>query len=97
VALWHLPLIGDTGPAGIGTTFVITFVYVWLFNRTGGSVLLVLVFHSAQGFITMGDLGYAGADLARLQWIELAAWAVVAAALIGLDRAAWRSPGRGTR
>jgi uncharacterized protein len=97
VALWHLPLIGDTGPAGIITTFVITFVYVWLFNRTGGSVLLVLVFHSAQGFITMGDLGYTDADLARQEWIELAAWAVVAAALVGFDRAAWRAPLGGTR
>jgi membrane protease YdiL (CAAX protease family) len=92
VALWHLPLIGDTGPAGIITTFVITFVYVWLFNRTGGSVLLVLVFHSAQGFITMRDLGYTGAALARQEWVELAAWAIVAGLLIGCDRAAWRAP-----
>jgi membrane protease YdiL (CAAX protease family) len=97
VALWHLPLVGDTGPAGIITTFVITFVYVWLFNRTGGSVLLVLLFHSAQGFITFGDLGYTGSDLARLQWVELAAWAIVAATLIALDRAAWRSSVDGTR
>jgi membrane protease YdiL (CAAX protease family) len=97
VALWHLPLVGDTGPAGIITTFVITFVYVWLFNRTGGSVLLVLLFHSAQGFITFGDLGYTGSDLARLQWVELAAWAIVAATLIALDRAAWRSSVDGKR
>jgi uncharacterized protein len=91
VALWHLPLLGDTGPAGLVTTFVITFVYVWLFNRTGGSVLLVLLFHSAQGFITMRDLGYTGDALVRQQWVELAAWTVVAALLIGLDRAAWRT------
>jgi membrane protease YdiL (CAAX protease family) len=97
VALWHLPLLGDTGPAGIIATFVITFVYVWLFNRTGGSVLLVLVFHSAQGFTTMRDIGYTGADLARQEWIELAIWTVVAGALIGLDRGAWRPSGRGTR
>jgi membrane protease YdiL (CAAX protease family) len=91
VALWHLPLVGDTGWIGIVTTFSITIVYVWLFNRTGGSVLLVLLFHNAQGFITMGDLGYGGADLARQEWLEFIAWSVVAAALVVLDRAAWRA------
>jgi membrane protease YdiL (CAAX protease family) len=90
VALWHLPLIGDTGWVGIVTTFTITFVYVWLFNRTGGSVLLVLLFHSAQGFITMGDLGYRGDGLARQQLLEGIAWAVIALALIVFDRPAWR-------
>ncbi|MFC7278685.1 CPBP family intramembrane glutamic endopeptidase [Paractinoplanes rhizophilus] len=91
VALWHLPLLGDVGPAGLVATFVITFVYVWLFNRTGGSVLLVLLFHNAQGFLTMTDLGYRGADLSRQEWYECAAWTVVALALILADRAAWRS------
>jgi membrane protease YdiL (CAAX protease family) len=93
VALWHLPLVGDTGWIGIVTTFSITFVYVWLFNRTGGSVLLVLLFHNAQGFVTFGDLGYAGADLARQQLIEFLAWSLVAATLVAVDRAAWRNPG----
>jgi hypothetical protein len=91
VALWHLPLIGDTGAIGIVTTFSITIVYVWLFNRTGGSVLLVLLFHNAQGFITMGDLGYRGADLSRQELLEFVAWSVVALALVVFDRAAWRS------
>jgi hypothetical protein len=71
-------------------TFTITFVYVWLFNRTGGSVLLVLLFHSAQGFITMRDLGYSADGLARQQLLEGIAWAVVALALIVFDRSAWR-------
>ncbi|WP_433303974.1 CPBP family intramembrane glutamic endopeptidase [Actinoplanes sp. CA-030573] len=92
VALWHLPLLGDIGPAGLIATFVITFVYVWLFNRTGGSVLLVLLFHNAQGFLTMTDLGYRGADLSRQEWYECAAWAVVALVLIVADRDAWSRP-----
>jgi membrane protease YdiL (CAAX protease family) len=90
VALWHLPLVGDTGWVGIVTTFTITFVYVWLFNRTGGSVLLVLLFHSAQGFITMRDLGYTADGLARQELLEGIAWAAVALALIVFDRSAWR-------
>jgi len=90
VALWHLPLVGDTGWIGIAATFSITIVYVWLFNRTGGSVLLVLLFHNAQGFITMGDLNYAGTDLARQELIEFVIWSLVAGVLIAVDRAAWR-------
>jgi hypothetical protein len=90
VALWHLPLVGYTGWVGIAGTFSITIVYVWLFNRTGGSVLLVLLFHNARGFVTMGDLRYGGADLARQELIEFVAWTVVAATLVVLDRAAWR-------
>jgi hypothetical protein len=68
-------------------------VYVWLFNRTGGSVLLVLLFHNAQGFLTMTGLGYRDAGLARQEWFECAAWTVVALVLILADRAAWRTGG----
>jgi membrane protease YdiL (CAAX protease family) len=96
VAGWHLPLIGDTGAIGILATFSITIVYVWLFNRTGGSVLLTLLFHNAQGFITMGDLGYRGSDLARQEWFEFIAWSAVALALVVFDRAAWRRPSSGS-
>jgi membrane protease YdiL (CAAX protease family) len=91
VALWHLPLVGDTGWIGIVTTFTITFVYVWLFNRTGGSVLLVLLFHNAQGFVTMPDLGYSGDALARQELLEFIGWTVVALVLVVADRAAWRT------
>ena len=90
VAAWHLPLIDDTGWIGIVTTFVITFVYVWLFNRTDGSVLLVLLFHNAQGFVTMVNLGYTGDALARQQWMECVAWTVIALTLIVADRSHWR-------
>lgn len=93
VATWHLPLvfIDDVGAIGLVTTFVITFVYVWLFNRTGGSVLLVLLFHCAQGAPQMADLGLTDAALVRQQWLECAAWTVVALVLIAADRAAWRT------
>jgi hypothetical protein len=83
-----------TGWLGIPATFSITIVYVWLFYRTGGSVLLVLLFHNAQGFVTMGDLGYGGAGLARQELIEFVAWSLVAVALVAFDRAAWRSDPR---
>ena len=91
VAGWHLPLVGDTGWIGILSTFSITFVYVWLFNRTGGSVLLVLLFHNAQGFVTFSDLGYTGAGLARQQLLEFVAWTLVALVLVVADRKIWRT------
>jgi membrane protease YdiL (CAAX protease family) len=93
VAGWHLPLVfaDDLGPIGLVSTFSITIFYVWLFNHAGGSVLLTLIAHSTQGAITMSDLGFAGADLARQEWLECIVWTIVAVGLIVLDRAAWRT------
>jgi uncharacterized protein len=92
VAGWHLPLVffGDLGPIGLVSTFAITIFYAWLFNHARGSVLLTLISHSVQGSITMSDLGFAGADLARQEWLECIAWSLVAIGVILLDRAAWR-------
>lgn len=95
-AVWHVPLLfaGEGNPigwVGIPTTFVITFVYCWLFRRSDGSVLLTMLFHIVQGTIVVGSFGYTGgADLNRMLWLGLGAWTVVALAVILLDRAAWR-------
>jgi membrane protease YdiL (CAAX protease family) len=98
VTLWHVPLVttGQLPAVGLPISFAITLVYVWLFNRTGGSVLLVLLFHNAQGFLTMTDLGHRGADLSRQEWYECVAWTVVALVLILADRAAWKTGGEQT-
>ena len=96
VAVWHAPLLFGNGSLDsaveLATTFVITFVYVWLFNRTGGSVLLVLVFHSAEGIVQESAFGAAGAELVRMAWISLALWTAVALSVIVFDRGAWRKP-----
>jgi membrane protease YdiL (CAAX protease family) len=91
VALWHLPLVasGQLAPIALVVTAAITLVYVWLFNRTGGSALMTLVFHVAQG-TGYAVLGFAGADAARMDWLTGTLWCVLALALISLDRAAWR-------
>lgn len=93
VAGWHLPLAlsGDLGLVGLPTTFVITFVYVWLFNRASGSDLITLIFHATEGSITYGDLGFTGADADRMNWIYGLGWTVVALAVLAFDRRAWRS------
>ena len=94
VALWHLPLVVATGqlPAvGLPITFAITLVYAWLFNRTGGSVLVTVVFHIAQGTVGYGALGFTGPDAARMDWLVGALWFALALGVIVLDRTAWRT------
>ena len=97
VAVWHLPLVfshegNPIGWLGLPTTFVITFVYTWLFNRSRGSVLLVMLFHVIQGTIVPGTFGYeSGADLNRMLWLQFVAWIITAAVLVLADREAWRA------
>jgi membrane protease YdiL (CAAX protease family) len=93
VALWHLPLVaaGSLAPFGIAVTFAITLVYVWLFNRTGGSALMTLVFHVAQGTISYAALGFTNADADRMDWLTGTLWCLIAIALVTLDRKAWQS------
>lgn len=87
---WHLPLVfleeGGLQPTFLVSvvlgTVAVTFWYTWLFNHTGGSVLMVLVAHSmegsiqAQGFILI----YTGV------------WLAVAIGLVVFDWKAWRAP-----
>ena len=92
-ALWHVPLVatGQLAAVGIPITFAITFVYVWLFNRSGGSVLLTMVFHVAQGTISYAALGFTGADAARMDWLVGVLWFALAIGVLLIDREAWRA------
>jgi hypothetical protein len=53
VALWHVPLIfiagEDLAPIFLLATVAVTFFYTWLFVHTGGSVLITIVAHAAEG------------------------------------------------
>jgi membrane protease YdiL (CAAX protease family) len=93
VAGWHVPLVAFDmlSPVGLPSTVAITFLYVWLFNRTDGSLLLVLLFHASQGAFTYGMLGFTGADLRRADVAYLVVVVVAAVATVVLDRAAWRT------
>lgn len=93
VAVWHLPLVLFSGLSLIGlpTTFAITFLYVWLFNRTGGSVLLTLLFHNTQGIFTVGSFGFTGSEAVRAELIYFAVVVLAAAATILFDRVGWRT------
>jgi uncharacterized protein len=89
VAAWHLPLFFMEGGGlqlpvlvgGLVTTMAVTFWYAWLFNHTGGSVLMVVIAHSVEGSIQY-----------ELGWIVMGVWVAVAVGLVVFDRKAWRGP-----
>lgn len=93
VSLWHLPLVlaGQLSLMGLPSTFAITFLYVWLFNRTGGSVLLTYLFHNSQGTFTLGSFGFSGADADRAELIYFAVVVFAVLATVLLDRDGWRA------
>jgi membrane protease YdiL (CAAX protease family) len=86
--LWHLPLF-VLGGEPVSIIFVIIGGYVlmsWVYNNTDGSVLLVMIMHTAVNAIGPGYFGrmFSGADASRYFWIlailYLAAGSVVVAA-----------------
>jgi len=89
---WHIPLIplGNLGWIGLPSTVVITYLYVWLFNRTGGSLLMAVLFHASQGAFTFGMLGFSAADEERAAFVYFGVLVVVVAVVVGLDRTVWR-------
>jgi hypothetical protein len=62
------------------TTAAVTFWYNWLFNRTGGSVLLLILAHDLEGSIQAQG------------WMYMGVWLAVAIGLVVFDRKAWRAP-----
>src|SRR5918998_3335551 len=101
VTVWHVPLLfleeGLLQPSIIVGfllgSFAVTFFYTWLFNHTGGSVLMTIVSHAAQGTIQIGALWSVGAaDFAQANLIFGLVTSVVAIGLVVFDRKAWRAP-----
>lgn len=85
VTVWHLPLFffaGDLPPSVIVGSILgpITFTFAasWLFNHTGGSVLLTIVMHAVEGSIQAEGWVYAGL------------WLAVAIGLVVFDWQSWR-------
>jgi hypothetical protein len=97
---WHVPILfleeGGLQPSILVGyllgSFAVTFWYTWLFNRTGGSVLMTLVSHAAQGTITIGGLWPAGADFAQANLLNGVVLSFVAIGLVVLDWQFWRGP-----
>ena len=100
VTVWHVPLLfleeGLLRPSIIVGfllgTMAVTFWYTWLFNHTGGSVLMTLLSHAAQGTIIIGGFWSLGADFARANLLTGVVWLAVAIGLVVFDRKAWLGP-----
>jgi CAAX protease family protein len=97
---WHVPLLfleeGLLRPQIVVGfllgTIAVTFWYTWLFNHTGGSVLMTLISHSVQGTITIGGLWAVGAAFAQANLLTGVVWLAVAIGLVVFDWNAWHGP-----
>jgi membrane protease YdiL (CAAX protease family) len=88
-ALWHLPLmlIGKiplTDPVFIVASAV---VLAWVFNSTGGSVLLVMLTHTMNNVVSGGFFTamFSGADWVRQGWLLGALWWIAAIIVVILN------------
>ena len=98
VTIWHVPLFfleGGLQPfqpsivlGGVLGPFAFTFVATWLFNNTGGSVLMTLVMHAAEGTIRTRILWAAPAAQAALLYSVV--MCAVAIGLVIFDWQLWR-------
>lgn len=93
-AAWHLPLTAtelkpEHVPQFLISIFSATLVLTWVFNRTKGSVLLPMIFHSAVNTIGGGYFFqmFSGANLLRLWWLFAAAWCL--AGIFAVVRMHW--------
>ena len=95
VAAWHLPLVflpgEDFSPVFLLGSVGITFMYTWIYNHTGGSVLMTIIAHAAQGVIAFAALGFIGSEETRAVAIFTAVIVLVAVGLVAYDWRFWRS------
>jgi len=97
-ACWHdWTLIGPGGAAGqtlggVGLTFVrlaaLSILYAWLYNSTGGSLLIVMVAHAGYDFANALVGTPRGTDLSP---IIVATYAIAAVIVVILTGARWLS------
>ena len=98
-SLWHLPLLVqmllDGYYIGLLTKTLIivsaSIFFTWLFNNTGGSVLIAMLLHASEDLfagdgssLTLGLLqsGFSAADLVRQDMLEAAVFVVMAMLVI---------------
>jgi hypothetical protein len=74
----ELPLSTIVG--GIVGPFAFTFMATWLFNHTGGSVLMTILLHASEGSVQAEG------------WVYVGLLMIVAIGLVIFDWKAWRSP-----
>jgi len=95
-AFWHIPAFfyRDTyvemGPLGfpvflLSITFA-TMVFTWLYNSTGGSLLLVILFHAFFNWLSVSEAG--GASAGIIMSVPVILWALFVVRRYGPENAA---------
>jgi membrane protease YdiL (CAAX protease family) len=105
--LWHIPAVFTQffGPLPLAnllpfimTAALATFIYTWVYNHTGGSILIAILLHAAsnastgwlttliqESHIVVPEHGVRG-FLANTSWINVIAYGLIALLLIALTR-----------
>ena len=89
-ALWHLPLVLSGAIAWydmLFLSFALQFLISWIFNRTGGSLLVVMLLHLTSNVVGGGLMLplYAGLDNDRYYKLFIAVAALLAIALARMN------------
>jgi membrane protease YdiL (CAAX protease family) len=81
VTLWHLQYIpsGDYAWIYMPATIASTILYGWVYNATGGSVLLTLIMHATEPLLWVS---FTGADETRAMGIRVLIYVVTAAIIV---------------
>ena len=93
VVVWHVPLLipkYGLRPIDLVTTFAVTIFYAWLFNHVGGSVLITIVAHAAEGSVRLGEFYPSDPAEERATLLYAVVWSAVAIGLIVLDWRFWQ-------
>jgi uncharacterized protein len=85
-ALWHLPLLatGQMAPWDVVNIMGSTIVLTWVFNGTGGSVLIVMLLHAMNNTVSGHFFSrmFSGADAAGQSLMLAAVWCAVALVVV---------------
>jgi len=89
---WHVPLMlnGNVSWVDIPLMLAAQIVIVWLFHRSGGSVLAIMLLHLMNNTFSGEFVSqfFTGADAARHAWLLAAVWGLLAIGVLVL--AGWR-------
>jgi uncharacterized protein len=86
IAGWHLPLMvaGQVHYSDIVLILAAVIVFNWVFNNTGGSVLIIMLMHAANKAVSGSFFSpmFSGADSIRQSGLLALVWAAVAVLVI---------------
>ena len=86
IAGWHLPLMvaGQVHYSDVVLIIAAVVVFNWVFNNTGGSVLLIMLMHAMNNAVSGGFFSpmFTGSDSVRQSWLLAAVWLAAALAVV---------------